>query len=295
MGLASAAGVPLIADGFVAFAAWLQEHAAELGQPPPVAVHTLVRGGAWSLLEVGRSGVQDSRVALPAAALASSNASWANRIAPAVSATVKVEAPNIGLIATGFFVRPDRLLTMSFVLRLGGQNEVSQSMLPVGWLASGLGSVAMRRVLAITGSGPPDMSDLSIRIALVETDPASMPSVSLDYAPPRVGQRVAVIAHNVLESHLARTDREGSAAVFAALKSGEKAILPGEITAVDELGSSFTYDCWTLAGSAGGPVVDLETGAIIGIHYGGAHASAAKKLGVGVPLSFFARDPVWKW
>jgi len=292
---ASDAGAPIIADGFVAFVAWLEEQAAELGRPPPVAVRALVRGGAWSLFESARRGVGASRAAVPASSLVTSTARWAARIQPASEATVRLEAPGTGLSATAFFVAPGRLLTMGFALpQPVGRPLLPGMLLSPEWLAAGVERVTLRRLLALSSAGPQEMSNLAIRLALVETDVMPVPEISLDMSAPSVGQRVAVIAHNALELFsTSRRDKKAIAAAFAALESGEKAVMPGEVTEVDPSGSSFSYDCWTLAGSAGGPVVDLETGAVIGIHYGGTPPGAKRKLGVGLPWSFLVGDPLW--
>lgn len=290
---AAAAGVPLIADAYVAFAAWLEAHAAESGEPPPVAVHALVRSGAWSLLDSTRVGVDASRAALPAASLAKSKASWASRLEPVSDATVCIEQTTVGLVASAFYVAPGRLLTMSFALPSdAGQPLSPGATFAPGWLAARDGvRVPMRRLQALTAKGPPEMSERSIRLALVETEEMPVPYIRIDTCAPRVGQRVAVIAYNVLESLV--TKKPGRDAAFAGLASGEKAVMPGEVTSIDDSGSSFTYDCWTLSGSAGGPVVNLETGAVLGIHYAGTPSSAKRKLGVGLPLSFLTREPLW--
>ena len=39
-----------------------------------------------------------------------------------------------------------------------------------------------------------------------------------------------------------------------------------------------------MAGVAGGPIVDLATGEVIGIHHSGKYEGGAKKLGFGVPV-----------
>jgi hypothetical protein len=40
-----------------------------------------------------------------------------------------------------------------------------------------------------------------------------------------------------------------------------------------------------MAGAAGGPIIDLATGEVIGIHHSGKYEGGAKKLGFGVPVT----------
>lgn len=56
----------------------------------------------------------------------------------------------------------------------------------------------------------------------------------------------------------------------------------------------FVYECWTLGGAAGGPVVDLDTLGVLGIHYGGKfEKTTGIKYGMGVSLSMLTNDPMW--
>jgi hypothetical protein len=51
---------------------------------------------------------------------------------------------------------------------------------------------------------------------------------------------------------------------------GVKRLLPGELLAVDEQEGILFHDCFTLPGTAGGCVVDLETHLVLGLHNGAA-------------------------
>ena len=72
-------------------------------------------------------------------------------------------------------------------------------------------------------------------------------------------------------------------AAFTTYPTGEKMIMPGVIVSVEE--TKLTYECWTMAGVAGGPILDLATGEVIGIHHSGKYEGGAKKLGFGVPVT----------
>jgi hypothetical protein len=47
-----------------------------------------------------------------------------------------------------------------------------------------------------------------------------------------------------------------------------KRLAPGYLTSEDQNGS-FSHDCTTLGGNSGSCVIDVETGSVIGLHWGG--------------------------
>ena len=55
---------------------------------------------------------------------------------------------------------------------------------------------------------------------------------------------------------------------------GVKRIQPGEVRAVFDQESIFHHDCSTLGGNSGSCVVDIETGEVIGLHFGGLYHEA---------------------
>jgi V8-like Glu-specific endopeptidase len=64
---------------------------------------------------------------------------------------------------------------------------------------------------------------------------------------------------------------------------GVKRLQPGKIKEIDQNDPLFTHDCSTLGGNSGSPIIDLETGLVIGLHYAGTylvanHAVALWKL-----------------
>jgi hypothetical protein len=52
-------------------------------------------------------------------------------------------------------------------------------------------------------------------------------------------------------------------------KPGGKRVQPGYVVAAPEHRRGFDHDAFTLEGSAGSPVIDLDTGFVIGLHWGG--------------------------
>ena len=103
--------------------------------------------------------------------------------------------------------------------------------------------------------------------------------MKIRWALPEVGTRIAVIGHPMITF----TPTIVTLAAFTTFPTGEKMIMPGVIIAVEE--TKLTYECWTMAGVAGGPIIDLATGEVIGIHHSGRYEGGAKKLGFGVPVT----------
>ena len=157
---------------------------------------------------------------------------------------------------------------------------------------------------AVFGAGVVDLAPLRS----VERPPAigmillamseGPPPVRVSWALPREGQRIAVVAY---PAHGARVP-DGLAALFLpVVGGGEQAIVTGTVRSVSDDGSAFEYDAWTLAGAAGGPVVDVDTGKVVGVHHSGRVRGDRTKIGIGVPLAFLrdridlGDNPIRRW
>ena len=128
--------------------------------------------------------------------------------------------------------------------------------------------IAVGRVLFLAGDADDDPD-----LALVELTPAPgvvLPDpVPLYDGPPRPGAVVVTIGYPA-------ADHRNSAADQARLFGGifeVKRLAPGLV--VDVVGEGrFTHDCTTLGGSSGSVVLDVETGAAVGLHFAGEYLSA---------------------
>jgi endonuclease G len=77
-----------------------------------------------------------------------------------------------------------------------------------------------------------------------------------------VGQTVAVVGHPANDSK-----RNPDGALLQAFFQGHfnvKRLQPGLITGVDS--TIFRHDCTTMGGSSGSPLLNVETGEVLGIH-----------------------------
>jgi len=115
--------------------------------------------------------------------------------------------------------------------------------------------------------------------ALARIAPSGRAPLKVRWALPEVGTRIAVIGH----PRITFTPTIVTIAAFTTFPTGEKMIMPGVIISVEE--DKLTYECWTMAGVEGGPILDLATGEVIGIHHGGKYMGGTKKLGFGVPVT----------
>jgi endonuclease G len=128
--------------------------------------------------------------------------------------------------------------------------------------------VAVARVLYIAGDADDDPD-----LALLEVTPrlgARLPDpIALFAGRPAPGSVVVTIGYPA-------ADPRGSAADQARLFGGiydVKRVAPGLV--VERLNDGcFTHDCTTLGGSSGSVVLDVETGAAIGLHFAGEYLSA---------------------
>lgn len=77
-------------------------------------------------------------------------------------------------------------------------------------------------------------------------------------------QKVAVIGYPAEDSRNGAADQSR---IFANIFD-VKRLAPGEVTGANG-GSVFTHDCTTLGGNSGSCVIDIETGAVVGLHFAG--------------------------
>ncbi|MBP2236319.1 hypothetical protein J2Z31_002833 [Sinorhizobium kostiense] len=171
---------------------------------------------------------------------------------------------------TGFLVAPDLVVTANHVV--GQATETAR--------------VYFSRAdeCRVTGGAPGDgilCECLAIypeaRVALLRLmEPLNstfvLPVSELDHGKP--GRAICVLGYNVdLKSSVVR-----------------KFLLPGFILAAVDEGETFDHDASTVGGSGGAPVLDVETGTVIGMHWGGMAEGGYKRN----RASRFLRPFIWE-
>ncbi|HXG66950.1 MAG TPA: DNA/RNA non-specific endonuclease [Blastocatellia bacterium] len=127
--------------------------------------------------------------------------------------------------------------------------------------------VGVEEVLFITDDDYrlPDLAFLRL-----QADGALLPPpIPLFDGDPSNRQTVAVIGYPAYDD---RNDAGDMARIFGGVY-GVKRFAPGEVRDVFE-GKSFTHDCTTLGGNSGSVVIDIETGAALGLHFAGEYLRA---------------------
>lgn len=251
--------VPVVGEGYRAMEAWVHQHFARNNLPPPIAPEPLV-SGVWTAFDTRGQAVISQ--AFPV----SDPPAWATPLLAAAKAVARIEmAPDhpTPFIGTGFLVGPRELALADFVAKARPS-----------FAAFDHQRVAIEEVVGETDD---DRHGALVRIAPVE---AALLPVRLRWALPEIGTHIAVIGYPALTF----TPTPVTMAAFTVMPTGEKKmIMPGVIIAVED--TMLTYECWTMAGVAGGPIVDLLTGEVLGIHHSGKYKGGAAKLGFGVPVT----------
>lgn len=289
---AAGAGVPVIADAYGAMFDAATRRAAEAGLPPPIPTRPHIQGSAWTLLDADDATPAATTRLIPVARLADSP--LAAPLARPAAATCRIEAPGDLVPVTGsaFLVAPGVVATSEHVAgtdRLTVPRDGAR--LAPGWTADfGAGRRrGLDRILTRAGSGPSIGQPWGIlRVTFVVlADTSGVDRVDIGWSRPKVGTRIAVIGHSYADPRIPRTAVE---AAFGSLPQGDKVVVPGAV--VDVRDDMIRYEAFTTNGMSGGAVVELDTGRVIGLHYGGLFR-AGIKYGFAVPMSYLRHDAVW--
>jgi endonuclease G len=109
----------------------------------------------------------------------------------------------------------------------------------------------------------------SLDVALVGIKPrhgrSLPPPIPLFDGKPTKGQTIAAIGYPAADP---RNDPRDEARIFGGVFN-VKRLAPGEVTGLLDNSRIFTHDCTTLGGNSGSAVIDVETGAAVGLHFAG--------------------------
>lgn len=117
-------------------------------------------------------------------------------------------------------------------------------------------------IIWVEDAGGPDMAFIRLKKA-----PSLPPPLPLSTHVPQRGEGyIAVVGYPARDpdrNDLAEMDR-----IFAKIYE-KKRFSPGELMTVAENNQAFSHDCTTLGGNSGSPVLDIQTGTVVGLHYAG--------------------------
>jgi endonuclease G len=188
---------------------------------------------------------------------------------------VLVEAPDYHSHRTGFLVAKDLVLTVNHlftsVLTPGDQSPALRPGTQVRFVtadrldeAGANGTSAT--LIAIDREVRGGLALLRLENQVADVDP--LPISPLEQEVRRDG-RLYLIGYPFMQTNL---DTELVRHVFGD-NLGVKRLQPGYLVAAPADKPGFDHDAFTLEGSAGSPVIDLETGRVLGLHWGGMNQS----------------------
>jgi endonuclease G len=135
--------------------------------------------------------------------------------------------------------------------------------------------LAVEKILYVADDGPakPDIAFLKISSNAPLPPPLTLAPEAL-----RSGANIGVIGYPARDS---RNDANAMVKVFGDIYN-VKRFSPGQITAANPRMWHFEHDCSTLGGNSGSAVVQVETGAVVGLHFGGSfrHSNYAVRADV---------------
>jgi S1-C subfamily serine protease len=163
-------------------------------------------------------------------------------------------------LASGFLIAKDLLVTNKHVLAsLSADTMTLQKGQAVVRFGQEYQVVPDPAPVAITGVRHVDPS---LDIAVLEVDPVASPALVLAEKNLKTGAGVAVVGYPQQDTRNPVFTRS----IFLD-KYKVKRVAPGEIVGAGD--HAIHHDCSTLGGNSGSPVVDLESGAVVGLHYDG--------------------------
>lgn len=199
------------------------------------------------------------------------------RLACAVKAVGRVEVahhPRVNWLGTGWLVADDILVTnrhvanefgrssgSGFVFRQGSGRRMTAAvdfLEEFGRLESR--ELRVRKILHIEGDSGPDLALLQIERRRGEV----VAPIALASGEAREDQQVAVIGYPAKDSRI--PDQDLMESIFGNVFN-KKRLAPGQITG--RQGGSVLHDCSTLGGNSGSVVLDLASGAALGLHFAG--------------------------
>jgi endonuclease G len=214
------------------------------------------------------------------------SAVWRDRLAKAkdhihraVLATGRIEVrhhPTFDWIGTGWLVEEDIIVTNRHVAQEFGRRQGTRIAFRPGTLGRPMKpsvdfleefgrlrdrSFAIKEVLHIEDDAGPDIALLKVERG--RSQPLAQP-IALSPHTPVARQQVATIGYPARDSRI--PEQQLMEDIFGDVYD-KKRLAPGQVIGVAR--GSLEHDCSTLGGNSGSVVVDLESGAAVGLHFAG--------------------------
>ena len=296
-------GTPVLVEGFWTLVEWLTEQAIREQKPAPTLRQSVLPGMVWtSFTEAERaSRVEGVHVVTPTGRTREGDAP--DKLVAVARSVGRLEAsggPAGEFLCSAFLVAPQLLICpVHFAVKFADQHDDgSWTMRNEARVRFDLADSASERVVvrALRTLRPPDHltadSGTLPRAALPQcwpvvlllSEPAATSPLVLAREAPETGQRVAVMG-------FPRTDARIPSQMFAEHftgAAGEKHVMPGAVLRSPGETWTLDYDCFTADGTSGGPVVDLQTGEVVGMHVAASLVQDGRKRCVAIAMTRFS-------
>ena len=293
------AGTPVLAEGFWRLVDWLTATAMRSGLAPPVLGRAVLPGTVWTAFTEPPPAARVEAVrVVPSAGRPFRGDASASRAAAIARSVGRLEIQgrpepfvcSCALVGPRLAICPLYVAVMFADEAVDGTWTMRQAVRVRFDPGDATGDRTVARVVRTFRPAPGapvdagtlsrELLDRSWPVLLELSENAVAPPLSAAAEAPALGRRVAVIGFPTAD---ARIPSQAFARYFSGA-AGEKHVMPG--TVVRAVGESWTfdYDCFTAPGVSGGPVIDLESGAVAGMHIAGMPARDGRKRGVAVSL-----------
>ena len=298
------AGTPVLVEGFWTLVEWLTETSRRAGVPPPVLRENVMPATVWTSFADAAPAprVEGVRV-VDAAGRSRAGARYGDLAGPASRSVGRLDADSDrpeDFLCSSFLIAPRvAVCPIHFALRFAEeQSDGSWTRKRAVRVRFDPADARSEREVALVLSAlrPPSGTEVDAGtldrktlgqcwpVLMLLSEPSEAPPLRIAAAGPPAGHPVAVIGFPRSD---ARIPSETFARHFAG-SAGEKHVMTG--TVLRSPGESYTldYDCFTADGTSGGPVVDLDSGDVVGMHVASHQSAQGRKRGVAVVLTRFA-------
>lgn len=299
-------GTPVMVEGFWTLVEWLTEESNRNSTPPPKLGQSVLPGMVWtSFTDTPRAELIGSvQVITPTGrSYAGSASDDLVDVARSVGRLETSGEMSGGFLCTGFLVAPQLLLCpIHFAISFAQEQPDGRwAMQREARVRFELGDTTTERTViqVVRTLRPPRqfthvdggmldraMLDKCWPVLLLLSEPAAASPLVVASEAPEIGQRVAVIG-------FPRSDARLPSSVFAhhfAGSAGEKHVMSGSVLRSPGTSWTLDYDCFTADGTSGGPVVDMATGTVVGMHVAASRMADGRKRGVALAMTRFSEE-----